>query len=343
MVGQQKILGRLSIMTKTCISALAVLATTTMLSSAAYAQDIQLRANMPGNEDSIAYLSAERFDEVLSELTNGAIEINLFANSALGDQESSLEAMQTGLLDMATIETPITSVVPELGAAALPYIFSGREHVAAALDGAAGERIEQMLLDKGLRPIAFLEGGFRQITNNVRPIVTPADLQGVVIRTPGSALRIKIFNTLGANASPLPFSELYTALQTGVFDGQENPVIWVQSQRFFEVQDYLSLTNHLYTITYLLISEDEFQKLTEEQQQAMLKAGEAAEKYSVELGTQADEEIVAFLREQGMEVNEVDIAAFTGASTPIWADWASEQTPAAQELIDLIVQARPAE
>lgn len=307
----------------------------------AIAQDSVFRANMPGNEESIAYKSVERFDQTLNELTDGAVDIKLFANSALGDQESSLEAMQTGLLDMATIETPITSVVPELGATALPYIFSGREHVARALDGEAGEKIEAMLAAKGLRPVAFLEGGFRQITNNVRPINTPADLEGVKMRTPGSALRIKIFNAYGANASPLPFSELYSALQTGVFDGQENPVIWAKSQRFYEVQDYLSLTNHLYTVTYLLISEDKFQALSEEQQQAVMQAGEAAEAYSVELGTQADQEIVDFLKKEGMQVNEADVAAFTAASQPIWDDWAGEQGAVAQELIELIKAARP--
>ncbi|CAN0295585.1 unnamed protein product, partial [Chrysoparadoxa australica] len=149
------------------------------LSLPAAAQDNTFKANMPGNEQSIAYLSVERFDEVLGELTGGAVDIDLFANSALGDQESSLESMQTGLLDMATVETPITSVVPELGATALPYIFSGRDHVKAALDGDAGEMIEEMLLAKGLRPVAFLEGGFRQITNDVRPINVPADLDGI--------------------------------------------------------------------------------------------------------------------------------------------------------------------
>lgn len=328
-------------MTKHWIFAAAALAATTALT--ATAQEHEFRVSMPGNEESIAYKSVERFDEVLSEMTEGAIKLNLFANSALGDQESSLEAMQTGLLDMATIETPITSVVPELGATALPYIFSGRDHVAAALDGEAGKKIEAMLVAKGLRPVAFLEGGFRQITNNVRPIHTPEDLEGVKMRTPGSNLRIKIFNHYGANASPLPFAELYSALQTGVFDGQENPVIWAKSQKFYEVQDYLSLTNHLYTVTYLLISEDDWQALTPEQQDAMLKAGDAAEEYSVELGTKADEEIVTFLEEQGMKVNEADIEAFTQASTQIWEEWAAEQSEEAQELIDLIVAARPAE
>lgn len=330
-------------MTKNWIGAAIAIAVCGAFSTAVSAQEHKFRVNMPGNEESIAYKSVERFDEVLSDLTGGAIDMKLFANSALGDQESSLEALQTGLLNMATIETPITSVVPELGATALPYIFADREHVKAALNGDAGKKIEAMLIAKGLRPVAYLEGGFRQITNSVRPIHTPADLEGVKMRTPGSSLRIKVFNHYGANASPLPFAELYSALQTGVFDGQENPVIWAKSQKFYEVQDYLSLTNHLYTITYLLIAENDWQMLTPEQQDAVMQAGDAAEAYSVELGTQADEEIVAFLREQGMQVNTADTGAFTAKSTPIWEEWANEQGEDATALIRLITGVRPAQ
>lgn len=300
------------------------------------AQDINFRVNVPGNQDGIAYRSAEHFSDVLADKTDGALGIKLFHSSALGDQESSIEAMQSGILDMATIETPITAVAPELGATALPYIFSSREHVKAAMDGDAGRMIEDMLSAKGLRVVGFLEGGFRQITNNVRPITTPEDLDGVKIRTPGSALRIAIFNHFGANASPLPFSELYSALQTGVFDGQENPVIWAKSTKFYEVQKYLSLTNHLYTVTYLLMAEDKFQALTPAQQEAVLEAGEAAELRSVELGIKADSEIVDFLANEGMEVNEADVAAFTAVSGQIWEDWAADQGPEAQKLIDLI-------
>lgn len=319
----------------------AVAAVCAAVASPLLASDVTFRVNVPGNEESIAYQSVTKFKEELEKYSDGSIELKVFANSALGDQESSLEAMQTGILDMATIETPITTVVPELGATALPYMFSDRDHVKRAMDGAAGEKIEEMLVAKGLRPVAFLEGGFRQITNNVRAITTPADLEGVKIRTPGSALRIKIFNHYGANASPLPFSELYSALQTKVFDGQENPVVWVKSQKFYEVQDYLSLTNHLYTVTYLLIAESKYDALSPEQKEAIAKAGAAAAAYSVELGIQADTEIVDYLKEKGMKVNDADVAAFTEASDAIWTDWAAEQSPDAKELIDLVIQARP--
>ena len=299
-----------------------------------------LRANVPGNEEGIAYIGAKRFADLVQERTGGAVEVKVFHSSALGDQPSSLESMAIGTLDIATIETPITTVDPVLGATALPYIFTGRDHIAATFDGPAGAWIEERLAAKGLRVLGFMEGGFRQITNNVRPIVVPSDLKGVKMRTPSSKLRIKIFDTYGANASPLPFDELYPALQTGVFDGQENPVIWAKATKFYEVQKYLSLTNHIYTVTYLLMSEDAFQKLAPETQAIFKEAGREAAAHTVEVGKAADSEIVAFLKTKGMEVNDADIEAFVAASDPIWSDWSAETGGDAQMLIDMILAAK---
>ena len=302
----------------------------------ARAQDVQLRANVPGNEEGIAFQSVQHFADIVKDKTGGAVSVKVFHSSALGDQPSSLESLQVGILDLATIETPITAVDPALGATALPYVFQDRAHIAKALDGEAGDWIKTRLADKGLRVVGFLEGGFRQITNNVRPIVKPEDLKGIKMRTPDSKLRIDIFNHYGANASPLPFQELYSALQTGVFDGQENPVIWAKSTKFYEVQKYLSMTNHLYTVTYLLMSEKAFQKLPADVQQIIVEAGDEAVAKSIELGVAADQEIVSFLKEQGMAVNDADIPAFTAASEQIWVDWVAEQGSDAQTLIDLI-------
>ena len=307
--------------------------------SAAYAQEFSFKTNVPGNEEGIAYLSAKRFADTVAKETGGKVAVKVFHSSALGDQPSSLEAMKVGTLDIATIETPITKVDPVLGATALPYVFQGREHVAKALDGDAGKWIEKRLAAKGYQVIGFLEGGFRQITNNKRPIMTPADLKGVKMRTPGSKLRIAIFNHYGANASPLPFSELYTALQTGTFDGQENPVIWAKTTKFFEVQKYLSITNHLYTVTYLLMSQKAFKKLSPDLQAAVKIAGHEAAKYSVELGIKADKEVVDFLKTKGMKVNDADVDSFVKASKKIWTDWAKENGKDAQTLIDLVQKA----
>ena len=315
-----------------------VLASLSVMATTGWAQ-VNLRGNVPGNEEGIAYLGARYFADLVAQRTDGQVNIKVHHSSALGDQVSSIESMQAGTLDISTIETPITTVDPVLGATALPYVFQGREHVAQALGGPAGEWIEERLAAKGLRVLGFLEGGFRQITNNIRPINTPADLKGVKMRTPGSKLRIKIFNHYGANASPLPFKELYTALQTGVFDGQENPVIWAKATKFYEVQKYLSITNHLYTITYLLMSENAYQKLTPEQQATFKEAGAEATKYSVEVGIKADTEIVDFLKAQGMQVNDADVGAFVEASQSIWTDWAAEHGEDASALIDMISKA----
>ncbi len=313
------------------------LATTIGLNvESATAADITLRANVPGNEEGIAYLGATRFADLIKERTNGRVEIKVFHSSSLGDQVSSIESMQAGPLDIATVETPITTVDSVLGATALPYIFRGRDHVAAALNGPAGAWIEERLASKGLHVLGFMEGGFRQITNNVRPISTPSDLTGVKMRTPSSKLRIKIFNAYGANASPLPFKELYTALQTGVFDGQENPVIWAKVTKFFEVQKYLSITNHLYTVTYLLMSESAFAKLDADLQAIFRQAGREAAEFTVEVGKKADSEIVEFLKSKGMEVNQAEIDAFVQASKPIWDEWAQEHGDDAKNLINLI-------
>ena len=306
---------------------------------AAQAQEFKLRANVPGNESGLAYLAAERFADIVEAESGGRVTVRVHHSSALGDQVSSIESMQVGTIDIATVETPITTIDPVLGATALPYVFRSRDHVAKALQGEAGAWIEERLAAKGLRVLGFLEGGFRQITNNVRPIRVPADLEGVKMRTPGNKLRIKIFNHYGANASPLPFKELYTALQTGVFDGQENPVIWAKVTKFYEVQKYLSLTDHLYTVTYLLMSEKSYAKLPADLQALLKTAGREAAAHSVELGAAADQEIVAFLKDQGMEVNRADVAAFVEASGPIWEDWAKEQGADAQRLIDMIQQA----
>lgn len=292
----------------------------------AMAKSYKFRANTVGNKDSIAYAGLEKFKELIESRTGGVIEVKLFDSGSLGDQVSGIESMQSGTLAIATVETPITTVDKILGVTALPYIFRDREHVEIVLDGPVGLFIKERLDQKGLHVLGYMESGFRQITNNKRAIYKPSDLKGIKMRTPNSKLRVKIFNSYGANASPLPFNELYSALQTGVFDAQENPVIWVKTTKFYEVQDYLSITNHLYTVTYLLMSKEKFQELPMGLQLMMDQAGVDAAAYTVEVGRKAETEIVDFLKAKGMKVNEADSAAFQKASTPLWDEWADEQT-----------------
>lgn len=325
-------------MALSCLSA--ALVASAAFAEPAAAQEYTMRANTVGNEESISYQGLERFKKIVEARSEGRIQVDLFHSGALGDQVSGIESMQAGTVDIATVETPIDTIDPVLGVTALPYMFRDRDHVDTVMYGALGSWIEKRLEDHGLRTLSFMEGGFRHITNNVRPIEKPEDLQGIAMRTPDSRLRIKIFNHYGADASPLPFPELYTALQTGVFDGQENPIIWVKTTNFYEVQEYLSLTGHLYTVTYVLMSDQVYQDLPEDLQLIVRQAGREAAEFSVEVGRAADEEIVDFLIEQGMEVNEADTEAFVAASEPIWDEWAdelgSEDAETARMLIHLI-------
>ncbi|WP_137389031.1 TRAP transporter substrate-binding protein [Rhodoligotrophos defluvii] len=321
-----------------CIVALAALLAT---SAAAPAQEVSLRAATIGAPGGIQDVALQKFKEVAEERSGGRIGVTIYTGGALGDQDANMEAMQSGTLDIATIETPITVVDPLLGVFALPYMFADRAHVAAVLNGEIGEEVRERLVEQGLRPIGYYEAGFRQMTNNVRPINKPEDLKGIKMRTPGSKLRIKIFNAWGANAAPLPFPELYTALQTGAFDGQENPLVEVQSSRFYEVQKYLSLTNHIYQPGFLLMSEQRYQQLPEDLKQVVVEAAKEAGVASVAFGEKGDTEIVALVREKGMEVNEADMEAFKAASQQIWEEETAELGEEAADLIKRIQAARP--
>lgn len=321
------------------IAASFLLLTTTAVGIAQGASpEFEFRANTIGDPDSITYQGLERFAKIVEKRSNGRVSIALHHSGALGDQVSGIEALQSGTLDFATVETPITTIDPVLGVTALPYVFRGREHVETVLYGFFDEWVEQRLVPKGLRVVSLMEGGFRHITNNVRPIYTPEDLEGITMRTPDSRLRIRTFEHYGADASPLPFPEVYTALQTGTFDGQENPVIWAKTTNFYEVQDYLSLTGHIYTATYVLMSEESYQELPQDLQLLVKQAGREAYEKTVEVGRAADTEVVEFLKEQGMEVNEANKEAFVEASEPIWDGWVSDLEPDDQKVANMLLR-----
>lgn len=307
---------------------------------AASAQDFKLRANTIGAPGGIQEEGLKKFKEVAEGKSGGKIRITIHTGGALGNQESNIESLQAATLDIATIETPITKVDPLMGVFGLPYIFRSREHVDAVLNGPIGEEVRQRLAKHGVRVIGYYEGGFRQITNNVRPIYKPEDLKGVKMRTPPSALRIKLFNHYGANASPLPYPEVYSALQTKTFDGQENPSAEVKASRFYEVQKYLSFTNHVYTVGFLLMSEKVFQKMPANLQMLMIEAGREAGRATVAYGIKADQEIADLAKSKGMKVNQADVNAFVQASKAIWADEAKKLGPEATDLIKKISETK---
>jgi tripartite ATP-independent transporter DctP family solute receptor len=303
------------------------------LGTAAAAQEFSFRAATIGAPGGIQEAALLRLKEVAEERSGGRIAISIATGGALGNQQENLESLQSGTLDIATIETPIVTLEPLLGVLALPYMFRDRAHVDAVMNGEVGDEIREMLREDGVEAIGFYEAGFRHITNNVRPINTPEDLRGVRMRTPESRQRIEIFTAWGADAAPLPYPELYAALQTGAFDGQENPLVEVKSSRFYEVQEYLSLTSHLYQSGYILMSADSFGNLSDDLKAVMIEAATEAYTASVAFGEAADSEVVELAKANGMEVNEADIDAFQAASEAIWVSQTAELGEAATDLI----------
>jgi len=303
------------------------------LGTAATAQEFSFRANTIGAPGGIQEAALLRLKEVAESKSGGRISISVATGGALGNQEENIESLQSGTLDIAGIETPIVTLEPLLGVLALPYMFRDRAHVDAVMNGEVGNEIRDMLRSHDVEVLGYYEAGFRHITNNVRPINTPEDLRGVRMRTPGSRQRIEIFTAWGADAAPLPYPELYAALQTGAFDGQENPLVEVKSSRFYEVQKYLSLTNHLYQSGYILMAGDSFARLPDDLKAIMIEAATEGYHASVAFGEAADSEVVDLARANGMEVNEADIAAFQAASEAIWVSQTADLGQAAMDLI----------
>jgi TRAP-type transport system periplasmic protein len=303
------------------------------LGTASAAQEFNFRANTIGAPGGIQEAALLRLKAVAEERSGGRIAISIATGGALGNQQENLESLQSGTLDIATIETPIVTLEPLLGVLALPYMFRDRAHVDAVMNGEVGDEIREMLRADDVEAIGFYEAGFRHITNNVRPINTPDDLRGVRMRTPESRQRIEIFTAWGADAAPLPYPELYAALQTGAFDGQENPLVEVKSSRFYEVQKYLSLTNHLYQSGYMLMSASSYGRLPDDLKEVMTEAAAEAYRASVAFGEAADSEVVDLAKANGMEVNEADVDAFQAASAAIWASQTADLGEAAADLI----------
>jgi tripartite ATP-independent transporter DctP family solute receptor len=204
------------------------------------------------------------------------------------------------------------------------------------VQGAMMDQFQGAANDNGYHIVGLAENGFRHITNNTRPINKPEDLQGIKLRTPNGAWRVKMFQQYGANPTPMSFSDVFTALQTGVIDGQENPYAQIASAKFQEVQKYLSITGHVYTPAYILTSSKTFAKQSPEVQAMLTDCASDTQTFTYEKAAQLETELLAVIKEAGVEVNEADKAAFIEASKPIYEGFAAE-VEGGQELIDTVM------
>jgi tripartite ATP-independent transporter DctP family solute receptor len=317
-------------MKKTLIALAAGLALTA--SSSWAEQVLRLSHNAaPGNPKAEASL---KFAELVEQKTDGRVKVEVGGSAQYGDDAESITNMRLGTLAFSANSQGTTSgIVPEFGVLGLPFLFRDLPHAYKVVDGPVGDKLNELAQDKGLVLLALWDNGIRHVSDNVRPITKPEDLEGIKLRTPPDPMTLDIFTALGANPAPLAFSELYIALQQGVFDGQENPLMNIYSSKLFEVQKYISLTGHKYETTPFLASKMLLSQLSADDQQAVKEAAVEAGKLNREMSLAADADLRKQLKEAGVEINEVDQAPFIEKTQSVYDKW-SQQYP---DLVKLVV------
>ncbi|HSI66980.1 MAG TPA: TRAP transporter substrate-binding protein [Planococcus sp. (in: firmicutes)] len=265
-----------------------------------------IRAGIGLNDSHPQYLALLEWKKIVEEKTDGAIEVETYHSSQLGDDRAMTEALQIGSQEVTIPSTaPIANFVPEYSVFDFPFLFPNAEVADEVLDGEVGQKFLDMLEDQNLVGLAYWENGFRDITNNERPIETASDFSGLKLRTMENELHLDAFKALGANPTPMAFGELFTAMQQGTVDGQENPIPTIYLQGFYEVQEFVSATNHIYSPFVFLMSKSFFDGLTEEQQTIVTEAAVEAGSMNRELNREATAQNVEDLKAEGMEYNEL--------------------------------------
>ncbi|MBB2833364.1 UNVERIFIED_ORG: tripartite ATP-independent transporter DctP family solute receptor [Rhizobium esperanzae] len=251
-------------------------------------------------------MGMEKFAELMKEKSGGKIEVKLFPGGVLGGDVQTVSALQGGVIEMTVLNAGIlASNVKQFGAVDLPFLFNSGEEADKVMDGAFGTGLMKLLPDNGLVGLGYWELGFRNLTNNRHPVTKLEDIKGLKIRTIQSPIPIELFNSLGANAVPLPYTELYTALETGTVDGQENPAANIINAKFFEVQKYMTITRHQYNPQIVLISKKFWDGLNDEEKAVFQSAATEARDYQRKVSREKDANAIAEIKKTGMEVAEL--------------------------------------
>jgi tripartite ATP-independent transporter DctP family solute receptor len=268
--------------------------------------------------DSQLGAGAKAFADELAKRTQGRLKVEQFPNSALGGEVEMLKGVQLGTIDLAFITgAPLPNILPEVGVFNIPFLFRDAPHAHAALDGALGQEYLQKFRSKDLVALAWGENGMRHITNSKRDIKTPEDLKGLKLRLPQSEVMLAGFKALGADVAPLAFPQLYGALQSGQFDGQENPIATILSAKFAQVQKYLTVSGHVYDPAVIVMSVDAFEELDEGAKEAIFAAAKLGGQASRAYAAEAQAKGVAALAQAGMQVTSgIDAGKFAAAMAP---------------------------
>lgn len=260
------------------------------------------------NEDHPVGVGVKKMQEVLAAKTGGKMKITAFWGGAAGGDLPATQALRAGTQEMVcTSSSPLVGIVKELGAFDLPFLFANEKEADAVLDGPAGEYFNRKLEAAGLVNLAYWENGFRNLTNSKKPVAKAEDFEGVKLRVMQNNIFLDSFKTLGANAVPMAFGEVFTALETRTIDGQENPFVTIETSKFSEVQKYLSVTRHAYTPFLILYSKKLWDQLNPQEQAVLREAAKEGQKVQREANRALNEKSLASLRKT-MTVNEVSAA-----------------------------------
>lgn len=282
-----------------------------------------LRFGHVGFPNSLFDIATNEFARRVNAELKGKVEVKVFHSSQLGTDEQMVKGIRVGAPEMFLPSTIMSTLEPRYGVFEMPYIIVSREHMKkVAEDKEVSTALFDGLPAKGIRIIGVWENGFRHVTNNVRPIDRPEDLKGIKLRVPGGAWRVKMFQSYGANPSPMPFSEVYSALQSGVMDAQENPLAQIWSGKFHEVQKFLSMTGHVYSPAFVAISEDTWKRLDPPSRETLARIARDVGDFARSEGARLDRELVEKMG--GIKVNEVDKDAFIKASAAIYEQFGKE-------------------
>ena len=304
-----------------------------ILAAPGFAAELELKFGHVGKPGSLFEASVNEFTKRANAKLAGKAKVIGFGSSQLGKDKELLKKLKLGTVNFALPSSVMASVADEAGLFDMPYLVKDRAHMARIEKEIVWPTLAPILEKKGYKVIAVWENGFRNITNNTRPINVPADLQGLKLRTPKSVWRVKMFQAYGANPAPLSFSEVFVALQTGTFDGQENPLAQIASGKFQEVQKYLSMTGHVYTPAYVTVSTKYWAQLPADVRKVLEDTARETQAFVYQTAAQLEVDLLAELKAGGMEVNNADKDAFIAASKPIYEEFGNS-VPAGKALID---------
>jgi len=298
---------------------------------------VKLNMSVTTAESSTWVLGAQKFADLVSEKSNGEIEIKVYPNEQLsgGNQGKGIEMVRNGATDLSFHSNIIYSIMDErFGVISLPWLLPDHATADAALNGAGGEAINGLLDEIGIVGLGFGENGFRQLTNSKRAVANPEDIEGLKIRVPGIKMYISLYQALGTDPIAMNFAEVFTALQQKAIDGQENPTDVIDSSKIYEVQDYLSVWNYSYDALILGMNKAKFDSLSEEHQNIIREAAAEATAYQVEINREAETNQLAKFEEEGMTITRLttdQIAAFKEKVQPVYTEY---EPIIGKELID---------